>query len=174
MATRRLTATSFDCYEDVVSKYPESVSVLNSLVKMGGNTGLCHVRHSINATKNLLEQLDDVRNLLDTSRAGIAERACHSSVDANISEDIDLLSNKNGLNIQVKGSILPCNSNTENLTATRTSPRLFDSIIFNFPHLGVEDEKAHTSLLGHIFYRYCTARSLISYANIKWLLIFYN
>jgi hypothetical protein len=29
----------------------------------------------------------------------------------------------------------------------------FDHIIFNFPHLGYEDCKAHSSLIGHILYR---------------------
>ena len=30
----------------------------------------------------------------------------------------------------------------------------YDHIIFNFPHLGVENELLHSNLLGHILYRY--------------------
>lgn len=56
---RFLTATSFDSYKDVVSKYPESSSILSSLMNMGESTGLCRVQHSINATKNLIQQIGD-------------------------------------------------------------------------------------------------------------------
>lgn len=39
------------------------------------------------------------------------------------------------------------------LLSSACTTEVFDHIIFNFPHLGYEDCKAHSSLLGHILYR---------------------
>ena len=80
-------ATSFDDYDSLVNKYPETKSILKSITCRYGGV----VQHKVNATQSLQAQLD---------------------TDA-----------------------------------------LFEHIIFNFPHLGIEDAYLHSHLLGHIFYR---------------------
>ena len=39
------------------------------------------------------------------------------------------------------------------LSSKQCEEMAFDHIIFNFPHLGYEDLKAHSSLVAHILYR---------------------
>lgn len=43
---------------------------------------------------------------------------------------------------------------TQSLPTQLRSDALFDHIVFNFPHLGIEDAYLHSHLLGHIFYRF--------------------
>ena len=40
------------------------------------------------------------------------------------------------------------------LMATSCETTIFDHIIFNFPHLGYENLKSHSSLIAHVLYRY--------------------
>ena len=40
------------------------------------------------------------------------------------------------------------------LSLCPTPTEAIDHVVFNFPHLGVEDCKSHSSLVAHIFYRY--------------------
>ena len=40
------------------------------------------------------------------------------------------------------------------LIATSCETTVFDHIIFNFPHLGYENLKSHSSLIAHVLYRY--------------------
>ena len=42
---------------------------------------------------------------------------------------------------------------TQDLLHQLHSGDQFDHIIFNYPHLGVEDAKLHSHLVGHIFFR---------------------
>lgn len=39
------------------------------------------------------------------------------------------------------------------LTDANCQSLVFDHVVFNFPHLGYEDMKAHSSLIAHIFHR---------------------
>ena len=39
-------------------------------------------------------------------------------------------------------------------TTTESVSQAIDHVVFNFPHLGVEDCKSHSSLVAHIFHRY--------------------
>lgn len=81
-----LVVTSYDSYDDLVSKYSDINSILSSLKK----DSRVLIRHSIDASMPLANQLD-----------------------------------------------MPSHE--------------FDHIIFNFPHLGIENAVAHSSLLGHFF-----------------------
>ena len=84
--------TSFDSREEVLRKYPESLSILNEIKKFANAA----VYHSIDATKDFREQL---------VQAG------------------------------------------ENIFENR---HFIETIIFNFPHLGQENARLHSSLLAHV------------------------
>jgi hypothetical protein len=42
---------------------------------------------------------------------------------------------------------------------------VFDHIVFNFPHLGYEDMKVHSSLIAHILYRFTYERLLACFST---------
>jgi hypothetical protein len=48
-----------------------------------------------------------------------------------------------------------------NLQNVFISGEKFENIIFNFPHLGIEDCCKHSSFLAHIFHRYLTYKVFI-------------
>lgn len=106
----KMYATSFDCREEVIRKYPESKSILYNLSSKG------HILHNIDASQSL--------------------------------------------NFNFEPSIK------------------FDDVIFNFPHLGLEDLHLHSQLLAHILHRYiivsivdvifiyCSVREVLSSTGI--------
>ena len=92
---------------------------------------------------------DEIRSIVATSfdtRSEVLEKYSNSEKTLN------------GLNTNEIVTVLHGIDATKELKAqlmnTPSEMTSFDHVIFNFPHLGYEDLKAHSSLIAHILYRY--------------------
>lgn len=118
----QLVATSYDSYDELVDKYPESARIVTQL-----RDANALVLHRIDAT-NLRASL------------AIASTAASSEPSASTDESERALAGTTNTSIKECDDI-----------ASTVATEPFDAIIFNHPHCGEENVRRHQSLLSHFY-----------------------
>lgn len=117
--------TSFDSYEEISEKYPESDSILKQIKRINKNNNNLKKKKQLKAF--VYHQIDATRIKESFTSSSLLKQQQQDEEDNKGIEDMQ--------------------------EAKDSGDGFFQEIIFNFPHLGFEDLKMHQRLIAHIMDR---------------------
>ncbi len=125
---RLVIFSSYDSKEEVRKKYPEAKSILATFERE------IDIEREIEIEKEREIDQEDIETKIETAGRERAEKEREDERRIRVIHSVD------------------ATKSMEYLLSDEKEEGHFDSIIFNFPHIGIENSTIHSSFLGHLLY----------------------